>query len=330
MIKSESICFLSCDDGFSKKYAEKVLKYFQNSKKYAIIGDDRVEEFALFLKSKQMQLTVYDFAKGSTIGVGGKGYAVFPRSFTELIDVVDGCGARKIPYRVLGNLSNVLPPEKDEKTVYILTKRLSGITMGEAPLVYAGVSSGELLKACKKYGKLGAEFLAGIPCTVGGAAYMNAGVGGRYFSEIVRSVIVYEDGCLRTYPKEECGYAYKRSRFMSGGVILGVVLDLKDGTPSLVQEEIAAQLQRRAHLPKGRSMGCVFKNPEGEVAGKLIEGAGLKGLRIGGAVVSEQHANFIINDQNATSLDVRLLIEKIQEAVYQKYGVHLTEEIEYL
>ena len=289
-----------------------------------------MEEFALFLKSKQMQLTVYDFAKGSTIGVGGKGYAVFPRSFTELIDVVDGCNARGLPYRVLGNLSNVLPPEKDEKTVYIMTKRLTGITMSEAPLVYAGVSSGELLKACKKHGKVGAEFLAGIPCTVGGAAYMNAGVGGRYFSEIVRSVIVYEDGCLRTYPKAECGYAYKHSRFMSGGVILGVVLNLQDGSPQIVQEEIAAQLQRRAHLPKGRSMGCVFKNPEGQVAGKLIEAAGLKGLRIGGAVVSEQHGNFIINDQNATVADVRALIDRIRDVVYRKYAIRLTEEIEYL
>ena len=289
-----------------------------------------MEDFALFLQSKQMQLVKYDFAKGSTIGVGGKGYAVFPRSFTELIDVVDGCRARGIPYRVLGNLSNVLPPEHDEKTVYILTKRLTGLTMGEHPLAYAGVSAGELLRACKQHGKLGAEFLAGIPCSIGGAAYMNAGVAGKYFSDIVRSVIVYEDGCLRTYPKEECGYAYKRSRFMSGGVILGVVLELKDGSPQAVQEEITRQLQRRAHLPKGRSMGCVFKNPEGLVAGKLIEGAGLKGFRIGGAVVSNQHGNFIINDQNATVQDVRALIAKVKEAVYQKYAIRLIEEIEYL
>ena len=289
-----------------------------------------MEEFALFLQSKQMQLVKYDFAKGSTIGVGGMGYAVFPRSFTELIDVVDGCDARKIPYRILGNLSNVLPPEHDEKTVYIMTKRLTGITMGEHPLAYAGVSSGELLKACKKHGKVGAEFLAGIPCSIGGAAYMNAGAGGRYFSDIVRSVIVYEDGCLRTYPKEECGYAYKRSRFMSGGVILGIVLDLKDGSPQAVQEEITRQLQRRAHLPKGRSMGCTFKNPEGLVAGKLIEGAGLKGLREGGAVVSKEHGNFIINDQNATVQDVRSLIAKVKEAVQEKYQIRLTEEIEYL
>jgi UDP-N-acetylmuramate dehydrogenase len=77
-------------------------------------------------------------------------------------------------------------------------------------------------------------------------------------------------------------------------------------------------------------MGCVFKNPEGEVAGKLIEGAGLKGLRVGGAVVSERHANFVMNDKNATPSDVRSLIVKIQQAVYQKYGVQLREEIEYL
>ena len=89
--------FFRAGDRFLKKSAEKLLKYFQNWKKYGIIGDDRVEDFALFLQSKQMQLVKYDFAKGSTIGVGGKGYAVFPRSFTELIDVVDGCRARGIP-----------------------------------------------------------------------------------------------------------------------------------------------------------------------------------------------------------------------------------------
>ena len=306
------------------------MKYFQKEKKYAIIEDDRVEDFALFLTSKQIRLSVYDFAKGSTIGVGGKGYAVFPRSFTELIDVIDGCMARKIPYRVLGNLSNVLPPEQDKKTLYVITKHLKGITMGDAPLAYAGVSSRELLKACKQHGKGGAEFLAGIPCTVGGAAYMNAGAGGRYFSEIVRSVIVYEDGCLRTYPKAECDYAYKHSRFMSHGVILGVVLELSNLSPQEVQAGIDSCQQRRAHLPKGRSMGCVFKNPDGQVAGKLIEGAGLKGLRVGGAVVSAQHANFILNDQNATAQDVRLLIAQVKEAVYQKYAISLTEEIEYL
>ncbi|MBO5363705.1 MAG: UDP-N-acetylmuramate dehydrogenase [Clostridia bacterium] len=289
-----------------------------------------MEEFALFLKNKQIDMRKYDFSKGSTIGVGGLGNAVFPRSFTELIDVIDGCEKRKIEYRVLGNLSNVLPPESGGETLYIMTKGLSGVTMGEAPLVHTGVTAAQLLKECKKQGRGGAEFLAGIPCTVGGAAYMNAGVAGRYFAEIVRSVIVYEKGCLKTYSKEECGYAYKKSRFMDGGVIFGVILDLSEETPQAVSDRIEYYLQRRSKLPKGKSMGCVFKNPDGVSAGKLIEDAGLKGLRVGGATVSETHANFIINDCGATVSDVKALIKEVKAAVYEHSGVCLTEEICYL
>ncbi len=289
-----------------------------------------MEDFALFLENKQISLMEYDFSKGSTIGVGGVGKAVFPRSFTECIDVIDACRRGGIHYRVLGNLSNVLPPERDDETVYIMTRRLKGVTMGDAPLVHAGVTASELLHACKLHGKSGAEFLTGIPCTIGGAAYMNAGVAGRYFAEIVRSVIVYENGELKTYPKEECGYSYKNSRFMQGGVIFAVVLNLENATPEIVAENIRAYANRRAKLPTGKSMGCVFKNPDGISAGALIEQAGLKGLRVGGAVVSTEHANFIINDDGATVSDVETLIQRIKATVLQKFGVTLVEEIERL
>ncbi len=289
-----------------------------------------MEDYALFLKEKQISLTEYDFSKGSTIGVGCTGRAVFPRSFTEFIDVIDGCNRYGIPYRVLGNLSNVLPPERDGETVYVITKRLKGVTMGDAPLVHAGVTAAELLSECKRHGKSGAEFLTGIPCTVGGAAYMNAGVAGRYFAEIVRSVIVYESGELKTYSKEECGYSYKNSRFMQGGVIFAAVLALENSTSEAVAERIREYASRRAKLPVGKSMGCVFKNPDGVSAGALIEKAGLKGLRAGGAVVSAEHANFIINDGGATVADVKTLIQKIKTEVFEKLGVLLTEEIQYL
>lgn len=289
-----------------------------------------MEDYALFLKSKQIPLIEYDFKKGSTIGVGGKGNAVYPRSFTEMIEIVDACRRMDIPYRVLGLLSNVLPPEKENGTLYILTKKLVGITMGEAPLVYSGVSSAELLRQCRRYGKSGAEFLAGIPCTVGGAAYMNAGVSGRYFEEIVHSVIAYENGELKTYTREECAYSYKHSRFMDGGVILAVILRLNDETPQAVAEKIEEYLKKRNRLPKGKSMGCIFKNPIGASAGELIERAGLKGVRIGGAVVSEEHANFIINDHNASVADIKRLIALVKTAVFEKLGVKLQEEIGYL
>ena len=294
------------------------------------MGESRVEGFALFLEGKQISLTEFDFSKGSTIGVGGVGRAVFPRSFTECIDVIEACRRYNYPYRVLGNLSNVLPPERDDETIYVITKRLKGITMGDAPLVHAGVTASQLLNACKLHGKSGAEFLTGIPCTVGGAAYMNAGVSGRYFAEIVRSVIVYENGGLKTYPKEECGYSYKNSRFMQGGLILAVVLNLENATPETVSQNVRTYANRRAKLPTGKSMGCVFKNPDGISAGALIERAGLKGMRVGGAVVSTEHANFIINEGGATVADVQTLIQAVKDEVLRNSGVTLIEEIERL
>ena len=289
-----------------------------------------MEDYALFLKSKRIPLTEYDFKRGSTIGVGGTGKAVFPRSFTEMIDVVDGCERLGVPYKILGALSNVLPPERENGTLYVLTKKLVGITMGQSPLVYAGVTVSELLRQCKANGKGGAEFLAGIPCTVGGAAYMNAGVSGRYFEEIVHSVITYEKGELKTYTRQQCAYAYKHSRFMDGGVILAVILNLTEEDPRTVSKRIEEALQKRNRLPKGKSMGCVFKNPTVAYAGELIERAGFKGLRVGGAVVSEQHANFIINDRGASVADIKQLIAIVKAGVAEKFGVSLTEEIGYL
>ena len=112
--------------------------------------------------------------------------------------------------------------------------------------------------------------------------------------------------------------------------ILGGVFRLEKSDREMVQAEIHRHFARRAHLPKGKSMGCVFKNPQGVSAGALIEQAGLKGARVGGAKVSERHANFILNDQNATSADICTLIQRIKNAVYANCGVTLEEEIRYI
>lgn len=291
-----------------------------------------MEEFALFLREKAIPLESFDFSAGSTVGCGGVArQAVFPRSFTEIIDVIDWCEAHQKRYTVLGNLSNVLPPEDESDTLFVFTKRLVGATFGTTPLVYAGVSAGAFLAECERHGKSGAEFLSGIPCTMGGAAYMNAGAAGRYMDEIVHSVIVYKNGELRSYSKEECGYSYKHSRFMDeGGVIFAVMLDLEDATKEEIVARRKAYAERRKALPVGRSMGCVFKNPNGTSAGKLIEGAGLKGLRIGDAYVSSEHANFIINGGKASVREIKTLIQLIKNAVYAQYRIQLEEEIRYL
>ena len=115
-----------------------------------------------------------------------------------------------------------------------------------------------------------------------------------------------------------------------GAVILGTYFRLKETTSKEVQSQIVFYAQKRKHLPTGKSMGCVFKNPNGETAGKLIEGAGLKGITCGGAKISEQHANFIINEKGCKSEDIRSLIHTVKKAVAQTYNVTLEEEIIYI
>lgn len=248
----------------------------------------------------------------------------------ELVTVVNYLQSDEIPFLTVGNLSNVLPSEGDIPRVIVSTRKMRYEENGKG-FFSAGIRSSTLLDICQKQRLSGAEFLQGIPCTLGGALYMNAGVSGRYIGEIVQSVTVLKDGEVRTLSILECGYSYKHSVFTDGkSVILGAQLALVEADSDSIQKERMAYQSRRAHLPKGKSMGCVFKNPEGKIAGKLIESAGLKGLRIGKAVVSETHANFIINEGNATASDIRTLIETIKKSVFARYKIRLEEEIIYL
>ncbi len=272
------------------------------------------------------------FAAASAIGCGGFApIAYFPRTVEETVRLVRALDKEAVPYLVLGNLTNVLPSDEGTERAVVSTKRLRGITRKGAGLfALAGTGSGELLAFAKKEGLTGGEFLYGIPCTLGGGLYMNAGAGGKYLAEIVESVLVLRKGELKTLSVAECEYAYKKSLFMTNGdVILGGTLRMEEGA-ELMEERIAYYKARRAHLPTERSMGCVFKNPEGAFAGDLIERSGLKGLRLGGARISPKHANFIINDGGATARDIRALIVLIKNAVYAQYGVRLQEEIRYI
>ena len=160
---------------------------------------------------------------------------------------------------------------------------------------------------------------------------MNAGVAGNYIAKIVESVTVLHSGKIIEMPVKDCEYAYKSSVFMrSGDCILGAKLCLCPDLKEHVLGKIKEYAKRREHLPKGKSMGCVFKNPPNVSAGALIEGAGLKGLRIGRAVVSNAHANFILNEGGATAQEIRTLIGVVKNAVYAQYKVRLEEEIRYL
>ena len=276
--------------------------------------------------------TPFDMARHSSIGCGGFADIVFyPKTVAEVTALLDKLRLDKIPYYVVGNMTNVLPPDERTEKAIICMRNLCSYTIADKAFVYAGASVKKVMQSAKLCGKSGMEFFHGIPCLMGGALYMNAGAGNCYVGEIVENVLVYRDGNTKIVPLSECEYSYKHSLFMGNeDVILGATLRLTNADEKTIADKEAYYAKRRSHLPKGRSMGCVFKNPKTHSAGELIEKSGLKGFRVGGAVVSKTHANFIINDGGAKTADVKALIAIIKNAVSAQYGVVLEEEIRYI
>jgi UDP-N-acetylmuramate dehydrogenase len=179
----------------------------------------------------------------------------------------------------------------------------------------------------------GLEFAYGIPGSVGGAVFMNAGAYDGELSQVVQSVTVWQDGIVREIPAAECGFSYRHSIFQdNGAVILEVKFKLQPGNAVFIRAKMDDLFRRRAEkqpleLP---SFGSAFKRPQGGYASELIEKAGLKGFSVGGAQVSEKHAGFIVNTGGATFEDVTRLIEEIRRVVKEKTGAELEPEVEIL
>ena len=283
--------------------------------------------------TKIERISPFSFAQNTSIGVGGTArFAFFPKDISEAVALVSVLQKENIPFFALGNGTNVLPSDEASECVVVSTKKLVGVEIEkDVAFAYAGTDTKTLLEELEKAALTGAEFLEGIPATLGGAAYMNAGALGRRMEEIVESVLVCQGGKIRLMEKKECGYSYKQSVFMNGDYfLLGVTLRLAVSTKEEIEKKRKACADTRKRLPVGKSMGCVFKNPIGTTAGKLVEGAGLKGFKIGGAYISSKHANFIINGGTATAKEIKSLINLIKSAVFSQYGVRLEEEIRYL
>lgn len=244
------------------------------------------------------------------------------------------CGG--FPYFVVGNASNLLVSDKGYRGMIIKTvPRLSGIEIkGDVIFAEAGVLLSKCASAAAAEGLEGMEFAYGIPGTVGGALYMNAGAYGSEMKNIVLRTEYYYNGEINIAEKEGHCFGNRDSifRHMPGCIIIKTELALKKGT----KENITARMKelsakRRASQPlEYPSAGSVFKRPEGCFAGKLIEDCGLKGLSIGGAEVSEKHAGFIINRKGATSEDIYRLIIRVQDEVSDRFGIKLCPEIIFL
>ena len=184
-----------------------------------------------------------------------------------------------------------------------------------------------LVSYCTRNALSGIEFMAGIPGLLGGAISMNAGTPDMGIMDIIAAIEVVDRSGVRTIARDEFRYGYRTGGIASKTVIISATLVLRKSAKDLVRLAVRPILEKKRKQPKGFSSGSIFRNPEGMPAGLLIEKAGLKGLRVGGAKVSEVHANFIINDCHATTSDIRKLITLIKERVKSLFGIELKEEV---
>ncbi len=286
--------------------------------------------YALFADAMPSVAVCTDLAlsRHTTIGCGGRvALSVSPSDAEEAAEVLSLLHRRRIPHAFLGAGANTLPPDGDVDGVLVRSDLLGGLVLdGETLYAGAGVTGGALLRFALAHGVGGFEAFIGIPMTVGGACVMNAGVRERHFSDVVLRVLAVQGGRIVGFSPEACAFGEKTSVFQEGIFVVGALLRAERAPRASILKKREEFLARRASLPKGRSMGCVFVNPDGVGAGELIDRCGLKGRRVGGAYVSERHANFILND-GGTSEDVAALIGIVKDEVLRKTGINLREEI---
>lgn len=296
-----------------------------NIKKFIIdneIGD--------FLENESM-------AKHTSYKVGGIcKFFVTPFSVDKLLILIKELDKNSINYIVIGNGSNTIFSDDLYDGVIINLCKLNNIEINnDKIMVEAGYSLIRLSNLCANNSLSGLEFASGIPGSVGGAVYMNAGAYKSDMSEVIESVTFLDENYkLNTLPKDKLEFGYRTSIFKEKKyIILSVIINLKPGDKEEIIDLMNDRRERRINSQplEYPSAGSVFRNPSETVfAGKLIEDLGLKGYSIGGAKVSEKHANFIVNYNNATAKDIRDLISFIRDEVEKKYDITLKVEQEFV
>lgn len=273
--------------------------------------------------------------KHTTFKIGGNADAYIKvNSLSKLSAILKECRESEVDYMILGNGSNLLVSDEGIRgTVIRLDGDFRQITLIDDTTIYcgAGASLAYLCKFALKCGLTGLEFAWGIPGTVGGAVFMNAGAYGGEMKQAVHSVShISPSGEIGRIEKDDLNFGYRTSAYRTNNMIItGVTLKLEKGNPDEIRSKMDDYLERRSTKQplEYPSAGSVFKRPEGAFAGALIEQCGLKGKMCGGAQVSEKHAGFIINKSNATAKDVRDLVSEIQKTVSEKTGYGLECEL---
>ena len=270
--------------------------------------------------------------------IGGPADAmVFVRSADELAEAAEKLWKMDVPYLLLGGGSNVLVSDKGVRGVVIINRAriLKFDLQSEPPSVHAesGVTANDVAQRAARLGLAGFEWAAGVPGSLGGAVYGNAGAFGRDIAgNLISLELIHRQDGRQVWPVEKMDYGYRTSmlkRDRPPVLILSVELALSHSNPQAIQVKMEQFSERRRNTqPPGASMGSMFKNPPDDKAGRLIEAAGLKGRRIGNAEISTQHANFFINHGQTRAEDMKALIDLARNTVSEKFGINLELEVE--
>lgn len=271
--------------------------------------------------------------KHTTYGIGGPAdLMIFPKSKQDLIKVVEIINENKIQLTILGSGSNVLVSDNGIRGAVISLKNSLKQIEVDDNILYAecGTMLGKIVKHAVKNNLIGLENLNGVPGTLGGALIMNAGAWGGEISEnLIHVEVINSKSEIQKIQKKDLNFSYRQSSFNKDDILLSAKFNLKKADKDIIKENfIEAQSGRKKSQPLNkRSAGSLFKNPKNNSAGKLLDEAGLKGFSIGDAKISEKHANFFINDGDATSKDMLMLIKKAHKEVKDKFNVNLSLEV---
>lgn len=274
-----------------------------------------------------------ELSKYSYTHTGGTADAiVFPKKREEVQRIMLWVKQHNIPLTVLGNASNLIVQDGGIRgVVMILTEMTSLSITGDEITASAGNAIIEVSEFARDYALTGLEFACGIPGSVGGAIFMNAGAYGGEVSQVIDSVeVLTREGEFKCYTSNECDFKYRHSIFQTTDVvILSVTFKLKKGSQekiSNIMDDLTKKRQEKQPL-EYPSCGSVFKRPEGYFAGQLIQESGLQGHRIGGVEVSKKHAGFMVNVDNGTATDYIELIGYVKQTVLERFGVTLETEV---
>lgn len=299
-----------------------------------MIKEDKKTSFAIHSQVKIYQnqlLSNYTY----TLTGGNAEFLSIPKNSSELVYLIQRSIAYNIPYTLLGNASNVIVSDYGLKGLVIITTHFSQIkVIGHDLIVDAGASLKDIANAAAQASLTGFEFACGIPGTLGGAIFMNAGAYDGEIGNIISEVtVIDEKGKIKTFGHEEFKFSYRHSLAQDLHlVILQAKVTLKLGNQKKIVNLMHDLNTRRAakqplDLP---SCGSVFRRPPGYFVGPMIQKCGLQGKIVGGAQVSLKHAGFIVNINHATANDYITLIKLIQESVFKKFGVHLQTEVRFI